>query len=90
MYKKSHKFEGIINNFNRRYHETDSNLVRDELAKFLSHTQCPDCNGTRLKLSSLNVLLNGKNIHSICDMSLKECFSYFDNLKLIGSKQHIA
>jgi excinuclease ABC subunit A len=90
VYKKSHKFEGIINNFNRRYHETDSNLVRDELAKFLSHTQCPDCNGTRLKLSSLNVLLNGKNIHSICDMSLKECFSYFDNLKLIGSKQHIA
>ena len=46
--------------------------------------------GPGLKLSSLNVLLNGKNIHSICDMSLKECFSYFDNLKLIGSKQHIA
>src|SRR5210317_708953 len=90
VYKKSHKFEGIVNNFNRRYHETDSNLVRDELAKFLSHTQCPDCNGTRLKLASLNVLLNGKNIHSICDMSLKECFSYFDNLKLIGSKQHIS
>ncbi|MDA0670348.1 MAG: excinuclease ABC subunit UvrA [Proteobacteria bacterium] len=90
IYKKSHKFEGIVNNFNRRYHETDSHLVRDELAKFLSHTQCPDCNGTRLKISSLNVLLNGKNIHSICDMSLKECFSYFDNLKLVGSKQHIA
>lgn len=90
IYKKSHKFEGIVNNFNRRYHETDSHLVREELAKFLSHTQCPDCNGTRLKISSLNVLLNGKNIHSICDMSLKECFSYFDNLKLVGSKQHIA
>ena len=90
IYKKSHKFEWIVNNFNRRYHETDSHLVRDELAKFLSHTQCPDCNGTRLKISSLNVLLNGKNIHSICDMSLKECFSYFDNLKLVGSKQHIA
>jgi excinuclease ABC subunit A len=90
IYKKTHKFEGIINNFNRRYHETDSNLVRDELAKYLSHKQCPDCNGARLKTSSLNIFVDSRNINDICHMSLKECFEYFNNLELTGSKKQIA
>ena len=90
IYKKNHAFEGILNNFSRRYHESDSNLVRDELAKYLSHKECPDCQGKRLKKSSLSVLIEGLNIHTICDLSLKECHQYFENLNLTGSKKHIA
>ena len=65
-------------------------MVRDELAKFLSHKECPDCQGKRLKESSLSVLIEGLDIHTICDMSLKECHQYFENLNLTGSKKHIA
>jgi excinuclease ABC subunit A len=90
IYRKNHTFEGILNNFSRRYRESDSHLVRDELAKYLSHKECPDCLGKRLKKSSLNVLIEGLDIHSICDMSLKECHQYFENLNLSGSKKHIA
>ena len=90
IYKKNHTFEGILNNFSRRYRESDSHLVRDELAKYLSHKECPDCLGKRLKKSSLNVLIEGIDIHTICDMSLKECHQYFENLNLTGSKKHIA
>jgi excinuclease ABC subunit A len=90
IYKKNHTFEGIVNNFTRRYRESDSHLVRDELAKYLSHKECPDCQGKRLKKSSLSVLIDGLDIHTICDMSLKECHQYFENLNLTGSKKHIA
>jgi excinuclease ABC subunit A len=90
IYKKNHTFEGILNNFSRRYRESDSHLVRDELAKYLSHKECPDCQGKRLKESSLNVLIDGLDIHTICDMSLKECHQYFENLILTGSKKQIA
>jgi len=90
IYKKNHAFEGILNNFSRRYRESDSHLVRDELAKYLSHKECPDCHGKRLKKSSLSVLIEGLDIHTICDMSLKECHQYFENLNLTGSKKHIA
>jgi excinuclease ABC subunit A len=90
IYKKNHTFEGILNNFSRRYRESDSHLVRDELAKYLSHKECPDCQGKRLKESSLNVLIDGLDIHTICDMSLKECHQYFENLNLTGSKKQIA
>lgn len=90
IYKKNHAFEGIVNNFTRRYQESDSHLVRDELAKYLSHKECPDCQGRRLKKSSLSVLIDGLDIHTICDMSLKECYQYFENLNLTGSKKHIA
>jgi len=90
IYKKNHTFEGILNNFSRRYRESDSHLVRDELAKFLSHKECPDCQGKRLKESSLNVLIDGLDIHTICDMSLKECHQYFEKLNLTGSKKQIA
>jgi excinuclease ABC subunit A len=90
IYKKNHAFEGILNNFSRRYRESDSHLVRDELAKYLSHKECPDCQGKRLKKSSLSVLIEDLDIHTICDMSLKECHQYFENLNLTGSKKHIA
>ena len=90
IYKKNHKFEGIVNNFNRRYKDSDSNLVRDELSKYLSHTTCPDCNGARLKKSSLNIFINKKNINSICEMSLKECYQYFEKLELENSKKQIS
>jgi excinuclease ABC subunit A len=90
VYKKNHKFEGIVNNFNRRYKDSDSNLVRDELSKYLSHTTCPDCNGARLKKSSLNIFINKKNINSICEMSLKECYQYFEKLELENSKKQIS
>ena len=60
---RKHAFEGVLNNFKRRYEETESNTVRDELAKFLSNQICPSCNGTRLREEERNVLVGDMNIH---------------------------
>ena len=75
--KKKHSFEGIINNFKRRYQETDSSTVRDELSKYLSNQECPACKGTRLRVEARNVLVGDFNLHEICKLPLKKTFDFF-------------
>lgn len=88
--KKMHNFEGILNNLKRRYHETDSGTVRDELAKYLNMQTCPACQGSRLRIEARHVKVGKKNIHEICNTPLKETVHFFESLKLKGAKKTIA
>ena len=89
-YSKTHSFEGIINNLQRRFHETESTAVRDELTKYLSVQNCPECEGARLRTGARNVFVNEKNLPAITDMSIDECQLFFKKLKLPGKRGKIA
>lgn len=90
FYQKSHPFEGILNNLQRRYHETDSITVREELAKYLNNQACPECNGTRLRREARHVKVGGSNIHEVCEVPLKQALTFFETLELTGQKLAIA
>ena len=64
VFKRTHAFEGIIPNMERRYRETQSQMVRDELTKFISNQVCPSCSGSRLRRSARHVFVDGKNLPS--------------------------
>ncbi|MBI4290724.1 MAG: excinuclease ABC subunit UvrA [Betaproteobacteria bacterium] len=87
---KEHAFEGIIPNLERRYRETDSIVVREELAKYLNTKACPACAGTRLKTEARNVKVDDKAIYEISGLPLKATLAFFRQLKLPGAKQAIA
>ncbi len=93
-YDKSYPFEGIVNNFERRYRESDSAMTREELAKFISNQTCPGCGGARLREEARHVHIgNGPDsltLHQISRMPLKEARDYFLNLKLTGNKAQVA
>jgi excinuclease ABC subunit A len=90
FYQKNHAFEGILNNLQRRYHETDSQTVREELAKYLNSQTCPDCVGTRLRKEARHVKVGNKNIHEVCEVPLKQALAFFDSIELTGAKLAIA
>ncbi|HEY7986067.1 MAG TPA: excinuclease ABC subunit UvrA, partial [Methylophilaceae bacterium] len=87
---RHHTFEGILHNLERRYHETDSAMVREELAKYLNSKPCPECGGTRLRIEARHVKVGDKNIHEICEAPLKQALTFFGDLKLSGQKLAIA
>ena len=91
---KKHPFEGVITNFERRYRETDSAAVREELARYRSLQPCPDCGGTRLRREARHVYLVGssgrKAIYEISNITLRESFDYFNTLSMEGAKAEIA
>ncbi len=87
---RQHSFEGILHNLERRYHETDSVMVREELAKYLNSKPCPECSGTRLRLEARHVKVGGRNIHEVCEVPLKQALTFFDGLTLTGQKLAIA
>jgi excinuclease ABC subunit A len=87
---KEHAFEGILPNLERRYRETDSVAVKEELAKYLNTRSCPDCGGTRLRTEARHVRVAGRNIHELSAMPLKESQPFFDKLELPGQKRAIA
>jgi len=89
-YTKVHSFEGIINNLSRRYKETESNVVREELSKFLSIQTCPDCGGTRLQTGARNVFIDELNLPDITAMSIEDAFAFFKALNLPGARGKIA
>ncbi len=88
--KKLHKFEGVIPNLERRYHETESGAVREELAKFLNSQDCPDCGGTRLNRSARHVFIAGQSIPTISHMSVGNARAFFASLALDGWRATIA
>ena len=90
VYKRSHVFEGILNNLKRRYRETDSNAVREELTKYLATQPCPDCNGSRLNEQARHVFIKSNNLPSITALPIDEAFEHFDTLKLSGKQGKIA
>jgi len=85
------EFEGIVTNLNRRYKETDSENVREDIhEKYISYITCPTCHGARLKPESLSIKINGKNINETAKMSVKESLLFFSGLELNENEKIIA
>jgi excinuclease ABC subunit A len=89
-YQRNHTFEGVINNMSRRYKETESQSVREELAKYVSSQHCPECEGTRLRKDARNVFVDERTLPEITDLPVGEAFDYFEQLVFEGSKAEIA
>ncbi|MCM0043163.1 MAG: excinuclease ABC subunit UvrA [Burkholderiaceae bacterium] len=91
---REHSFEGVVNNLERRYRETDSIAVKEELAKFINEKECPACHGARLRVEARYVKVgNGaqqRAIFQIAELPLRETLAFFDSLKLKGAKKDIA
>jgi len=88
--KRCHAFEGIIPNMERRYHETDSSVVRDELAKYLSNQPCPDCHGTRLARPSRHVFVQDMTLPDVASLPIGRAHGFFQQLSLPGRRGEIA
>jgi len=89
-FKRTHSFEGVLPNLERRYRETESGHVRDELTKYLSVQSCPDCAGTRLNKSARNVFIAQRAIPEITGESVANALEFFDTLDLGGARGEIA
>ena len=87
---RQHRFEGIIPNTERRFKETDSEFIRNELAKMLSDSHCDACGGSRLKKESRNIFVNETPIQNITNQKISEALSFFQNIELEGAKATIA
>ncbi|EGR0542199.1 excinuclease ABC subunit UvrA [Vibrio cholerae] len=87
---KKHPFEGILHNLERRYHDTESNSVREELAKYISNKPCSSCDGTRLKIEARNVFINDTALPTIVELSIADALTFFQELKLEGQRAQIA
>ncbi|MCX8738764.1 excinuclease ABC subunit UvrA [Gilliamella sp. B2824] len=88
--KRKHVFEGIINNLTRRYKETESQTIREELAKYISNRPCPSCGGSRLCATARHVYVNDTNLPTISDLSTQQAKDFFDKLTLTGQRAQIA
>ncbi len=88
--KRKHTFEGIVKNLERRFRETESATVREELAKYRSSRPCPDCLGTRLNRAARNVFIDGKSVPEISALSVAHAVAFFSSLKLAGWRGEIA
>lgn len=87
---REHAFEGIIHNLDRRYKETTSPAVREELVKYLNACTCPECQGTRLRLEARNVRIANRAIYELSALPLKQALTFFQQVQLPGHKQAIA
>tara|TARA_R110000772_G_scaffold19634_13_gene54779 strand:- start:767 stop:3610 length:2844 start_codon:yes stop_codon:yes gene_type:complete len=87
---RKHPFEGILNNMDRRYRETESNAVREELSKYLNSQHCPDCNGSRLRLEARNVFVGDTPLPEVAEYAISDALAFFQGLELTGQKGQIA
>ncbi|ABQ56860.1 TPA: excinuclease ABC subunit UvrA [Legionella pneumophila subsp. pneumophila] len=87
---KRHSFEGIIPNMQRRYRESDSGMIREELAKYLSSRPCQSCQGARLREEARHVFIDNKNLPEITSYSIEQAYQFFKELKLSGYRGEIA
>ena len=90
VFQRTHAFEGIIHNLERRYKETDSNSVREEMVKYMTIRHCTTCDGQRLNEAARHVFITDLNLSSITDMAIGECFNYFETIALEGKQAKIA
>jgi excinuclease ABC subunit A len=88
--RKTHRFEGVLPNLERRYRETESSAVREELAKFLNSQACPDCHGTRLNEAARHVFIADHSLPEITALSVGHVREFFDTMKLEGWRATIA
>ena len=87
---RKHRFEGILPSTERRFKETDSEYIREELSKLTSESICDECDGSRLNTYARNVFINNTQIHNITSMKINDCLDFIKNMKLEGSKEKIA
>ncbi|SEG77309.1 excinuclease ABC subunit UvrA [Marinobacterium lutimaris] len=87
---KSHVFEGVLNNLERRYRETESEMVREDLAKFLNMQPCPSCHGTRLRRDARHVYIDERTLPELVHLPIGSASDYFEGLKLSGKQGEIA
>ncbi|WP_027853987.1 excinuclease ABC subunit UvrA [Marinobacterium litorale] len=87
---KSHPFEGVINNFERRYRETESEMVREELARYLNMQPCPSCHGTRLRRDARHVYIDARTLPDLVRLPIGAAYEYFEGLTLTGKQGEIA
>jgi excinuclease ABC subunit A len=87
---RTHRFEGIVNNLQRRYRETESQMVREELSKYISNRPCPECGGQRLNRPARHVFVDGRNLPAIGALSIDTCADFFEQLSLPGWRGEIA
>ncbi|MEH6469388.1 MAG: excinuclease ABC subunit UvrA, partial [Porticoccus sp.] len=90
VFKRSHQFEGIIPNMERRYRETESQGVREDLTKYMNTQHCPDCNGARLRKSARHVFIDEKPLPEVGNIPVGELADYYESLHLEGSRGEIA
>ncbi|PJE79097.1 UvrABC system protein A [invertebrate metagenome] len=90
VYRKRHRFEGIIPNLERRYRDTDSQSVREDLAKYLTMKACPDCHGTRLRKEARHVLIEDKCLPDLVHLPIEKALCYFSALELPGMQGEVA
>ena len=88
--KKRHRFEGVLPNLERRYRETESNAVREELMKFLNSQPCPDCDGTRLNRAARHVFICERSLPEITNLSVGHAREFFDSMEIEGWRATIA
>ncbi len=88
--KRKHPFAGIIPNLERRYRETDSRIVREELSKYISQKPCASCDGQRLNREARHVFVDAVNLPTITAWPIQRCLDFFENLKLEGRRGEIA
>ena len=88
--RKTHRFEGVLPNLERRYRETESSAVREELSKFLNSHACPECEGTRLNRAARHVFINNHSLPEITRLSVGHVREFFDDMKLEGWRATIA
>jgi excinuclease ABC subunit A len=84
------EFEGVINTLERRYRETDSEIIREEMEKYMNIRPCPVCQGARLRKESLFIKINGLNIYQVAEKSIREALHFFGNLDLSAREREIA
>src|SRR5690606_36935860 len=89
-YQRKHAFEGILPNLERRYRETESAAVREELSKYISERPCPECGGARLNRSARNVFVADRPLHEIAVLPIDACLAFFEKLALPGWRGEIA
>ena len=87
---RKHRFEGVIPSTERRFKETDSEYIRNELAKLMSESKCDECDGSRLNTYARNVFINNTQKHEITSMKITDSLEFVNNMKLDGSKEKIA
>ncbi len=87
---RTHPFEGILPNMERRFLETDSNMIREELAKYLANIPCSECNGARLNIAARNVLVEDQPLHQVTALSIQRALDFFNHFNLTGQRGKIA
>ena len=87
---RKHAFDGVIPTLERRYKESESQLVREDLARYIASCPCPECGGSRLRLEARNVLVGGRTLHDLSRLPIHQSLSFFGELTLAGHKAQVA